>query len=456
MTDAFQADRSSRPHAILMAQPATARFAEPALLPHHHHHHHPHQLPAFANVDEAQPRKAPLSRRLRLNELKNTLHCSIIGTCLTMGELREVARRFMPEGSKELDAASDQDVHEHMVLAAGQSPLVSRQINKALDRRHAPVIRRFAAARDEAAVREAWRTAFDLGDIPGAYWAVLTHPAAGEELRQEAFGEVHMLSHLLGASNRADIRRLRSLEADNAALQSSLAHAQLAHRQALAERDARIAQLEQSLAGEPERLREAAANALQHNAAELASLRSRLDKEAAARAHAELKHAALSEEVEALRASRADLESELAATMDELIAQRDSATDHTARADRSADDATPHRLDGQSILIVGARNRQAVACRSFIERRGGVFLHHDGGLEQSIGTLAGLISRASIVLVAIDCVSHEAALLVKRQAGKAGQPWLPLRTASLTALAQALGAAPQRRIEAREPAASGG
>ncbi|MFB9125872.1 hypothetical protein ACFFYR_22970 [Paraburkholderia dipogonis] len=37
-------------------------------------------------------------------------------------------------------------------------------------------------------------------------------------MRQKAFGELHMLSHLVGAANRADIRRLVALEEENAAL----------------------------------------------------------------------------------------------------------------------------------------------------------------------------------------------------------------------------------------------
>jgi hypothetical protein len=63
-----------------------------------------------------------------------------------------------------------------------------------------------------------WDDALRSGDIPGAYWALLTHPATTDELMKGAFGDVHMLSHLVGAANRADIRRRRALEAENADL----------------------------------------------------------------------------------------------------------------------------------------------------------------------------------------------------------------------------------------------
>jgi hypothetical protein len=49
---------------------------------------------------------------------------------------------------------------------------------------------------------------------PGRYWALLSHAAATETIVKKAFQDVHMLSHLVGAANRADIRRLRELEAE--------------------------------------------------------------------------------------------------------------------------------------------------------------------------------------------------------------------------------------------------
>jgi hypothetical protein len=49
------------------------------------------------------------------------------------------------------------------------------------------------------------------------------------------------------------------------------------------------------------------------------------------------------------------------------------------------------------------------------------------------------VSRADIIAVSVDCASHEAARLIKRLTAQLGKPWHPLRSASLAALAQALG-----------------
>jgi hypothetical protein len=47
--------------------------------------------------------------------------------------------------------------------------------------------------------------------------AALTHPATTQDIVTRIFAGVHMLSHVVGTANRADIRRLQQLEADNAA-----------------------------------------------------------------------------------------------------------------------------------------------------------------------------------------------------------------------------------------------
>ena len=92
--------------------------------------------------------------------------------------------------------------------------MAGKLLNKMLDKRHEAYIRRFAKARTALEVRSLWVAALERGDIPGAYWAALSHPATDHTLVTEVFGEVHMLSHLVGMSNRADIVRLRQLEGE--------------------------------------------------------------------------------------------------------------------------------------------------------------------------------------------------------------------------------------------------
>lgn len=148
-------------------------------------------------------------RRSRIWDIAPTLHCSIIGTCLSASELRQF---FIKLGDADARTASDHTLHSSGVRAAGKHDLVGKLLNKALDNRHEAAIRRFAKASNPTQVRALWQEAFEQGGIPGGYWAVLTHPATDRPLVEEVFGQVHMLSHMVGSSNRIDITRLRTLE----------------------------------------------------------------------------------------------------------------------------------------------------------------------------------------------------------------------------------------------------
>ena len=109
-------------------------------------------------------------------------------------------------------------------------------------------------------------------------------------------------------------------------------------------------------------------------------------------------------------------------------------------------------LRGMSVLYIGGRPNQIDHLRAVSERASARFLHHDGGVDERSGLLPGLISRADIAMFPVDCVSHEAALMVKRLCRQSGKPWIPLRTASVTAFLAAL--APMRLAVGAKSSAS--
>jgi hypothetical protein len=95
--------------------------------------------------------------KIILPNIPQTFHCSIIGTCFS-------------------------------------TPKEGRLLHKALDRRHRALLNQFKSATGTAALSTLWREAVGKGQIPGAYWAILTHEDTDDTLVQEVFGEVHMLS----------------------------------------------------------------------------------------------------------------------------------------------------------------------------------------------------------------------------------------------------------------------
>jgi hypothetical protein len=99
---------------------------------------------------------------------------------------------------------------------------------------------------------------------------------------------------------------------------------------------------------------------------------------------------------------------------------------------------------------VGGRANQVPQMKGLVESMKGRFLHHDGGIEHSPGLLPGLVSRADIAAIPVDCVSHDAAASVKRVCRQLGKPYMPLRTSSLACLLAGLSA--MRSVPAAAPA----
>ena len=377
----------------------------------------------------AQMLEAPARKRSRLWELSPTLHCSIIGTCLTTAELRQILVKTRGADPRDL---TEHEIHGEGVRLAGRHDGAGKLLQKALDKRHQPTLNRFAKAETASAVEALWDEAKRAGEIPGAYWAALSHPASTDALVKSVFADVHMLSHLVGAANRADIRRLTALEAENAALAQKL-HKSQAHLQTA---DATIRQLDAALAAavaraggaEPNDTADAERIALRRLVGELEM---RLQTEAARRLRAEDR---------AEQAVRARAEAETVARAADArsahLADELAVFERQATQELGGDDAVVPALPAglSTLLYVGGRPNQVHRLREFTEQAGIELLHHDGGIEDRAGLLAGLVSRADAACFPVDCVSHDAVATVKRLCRHAGKSYLPLRSNGLGSL----------------------
>ncbi|HEY1259563.1 MAG TPA: DUF2325 domain-containing protein [Stellaceae bacterium] len=370
---------------------------------------------------------APASHsRRKIWDFDTNLHCSIIGTCLSNAELRQVLVKL---GRKEAATATEHDLHASGVSLASKHSGGAKLLHKALDRRHRVAINQFARAKTVSEVGALWREAAQRGEIPGAYWAALTHPATNDALVREIFSEVHMLSHLVGAANRADIRRLRQLEIDNAGLQAKVERQQQQLRDAIVARDQTIRELSRALEerigqrslpsdDEPVKSGSDAAWTL------AADLKCRL-------ARSESRSARFKGQLaEARSALAAERETRLAVEQRETELRREVEAVEAGflAAGPAEDERWPLNL---TLLYVGGRPAQIGHLRALAERFGAALLHHDGGVEERSGLLPGLVSRADTVLFPVDCISHAAMLAIKRLCRQIGKPLVPLRSAGL-------------------------
>jgi len=376
----------------------------------------------------AQPLRlssGPMRHRAKLWELSGSVHCSIIGTCLTTGELRRAMGRF---ANSDVSHLTDHELHSEAVGWCGHHNACSKLLNKTLDQRHLIAIKHFARLQGEPAVMEKWREARQAGDIPGAYWAVLTHPDVGASGIRVAFGDVHMLSHLIGSANRADIKRLAVLESEKAELLAKVERQQARLCEAVTSRDVTIRKLS-ALAAEriaqtakPEADDESAA--LRHL---MADLQARLAAETARREWSA--EASASSQQWERRAVAAEAECRTVLLELQELERRLGAPDGAGE---------PANLPPNRILYVGGRPGVVEQIREAMAAAGGALLAHDGGRHDHPSLLAGLISQADRVVFPVDCVSHDAALTVKRLCRQLGKPWSPLRSSGFASFLSAL------------------
>ena len=100
--------------------------------------------------------------------------------------------------------------------------------------------------------------------------------------------------------------------------------------------------------------------------------------------------------------------------------------------------ATGPDLSGRLILYVGGRHQHVSHLRRIVESYNGAFVHHDGGVEQSLEKLESQLERADAVLFPVGCVSHAAQDRVKRQCRRLSKPFHPLRSTGVEAIVAAL------------------
>jgi len=378
--------------------------------------------------------------------------CPIVGTCLSTAELRKLAARvqlILPPN------ASEYELHGCFVTLAKRSDRPAKIVQKYLDRKFMRQMKRFAKTEGDDALWALWREMSDAGEIPGAFWSIMRHQGASELVLAKVYGEVHMLSHLVGASTRAELRRLAETQAKVERLETALEERKNVLREAVAVWKRRTMELERELAAERARREKAERERLSLRdlveassvaelerdrkalSGQLEQLRDRLlVSEAQSRRQVCIIESNYREE-SLLRSQLAERDREVEALELALLASQHIKTPCGATC--QAPDACPcPHLRGKCVLYVGGRSGLKGQYRLLGERFGCEVLHHDGGVEQSPQHLQQLLNRADAVVCPVDCVSHDACAMVKRMCRGSMKPVLFARSSGLSSLASSL------------------
>ena len=390
----------------------------------------------------ALPIEATGSRRRRLWELDGSAHCPVLGVCLPIEQLRRIADKALPDH----DGSDDYRLHCLTVAEAKRRGALCEALHKELERRFAPALRHAAALKSKESLASWWGERRGDERMPGALWAVLTHPRCDTVLETQVLADVHMLQHQCGAAQRVDLQRFEWLQAENAALRGELAdHRQRAQQQA-AQQQAQLERLQTAAMRQRAEAigRETLLAALHEELRELRApppgQKSHADLTRQLQMQAErilcLERALLRSRQPAWRASPLPAAPAVAATAltpqvprppvmpEKNPSGTPSDTPSAAPPDTPAGgsaDAAPPVLGDRAVLCVGGRPASVPLYRHIVERCGGRFLHHDGGEQQHMQRLDATLSAADLVICQAGCISHDAYWRVKEHCKRHGK-----------------------------------
>lgn len=371
------------------------------------------------------------TKRRRLWELTDGWHCSVIGTCLTLADLRALGRKLKLKTDPNFP--QDYQLHGFFVSASSKNETAGKLLGKLLEKRHARAIRRVRDLDGDDAIRAHWEEAMNAGDIPGPYWALLTDPRVCSKFCERMFADVHMLSHLVGASNRADIRQLQTLEEENDALWSKMRRMVHRHRDRISAKNIALQEAEEEIN------RARTTSAPKPMSQPCASTQALIETSAVHELETSM---AKAEELCRDQAQRIEKLSALVLNLQQENESLERELEHDMDVGPLDDEGCPFNLEGRCLLYVGGRKQSVARLRALVEAWNGELLHHDGGLEKSMNELAGAIVRADAVVFPTDCVSHEAMNKVKKLCRQTMKPYVPLRSSGVGSLIAGLQSTP--------------
>ena len=408
---------------------------------------HDVKLPVLVTTEQQQmaleePVPSTGSRRRRLWELTHDCHCPVIGVCIPLDTLRRIVNKAL--GGKAL--ADDYEVHVGAVAECLHRNRLSEALQDELERRYVQEIRHFKTAKTARDVADLWSQAIRRGDVAGAFWAALVNPRCDAVMQEVLCRDMHMLQHQAGANARLDVARFSAVLDENAVLTRELARVQERSTRLLAEKSAEIVRLaalhmrvqadnigkESRIAFLSEDL--VALRAYNPTLDSNTRLLKKMDQMAARQAELEAQNAALRHKL----ATAAT-----AATAAKALDAMKTEPRQTIRAEapqRSAPRVSPVTLylKQMTVLCVGGRTGNIANYRDLIERVGGRFAHHDGGLEDNQSVLDASLAAADLVICQTGCISHNAYWKVKDFCKRTGKRCVFVENPSTSSLVRGL------------------
>jgi hypothetical protein len=376
--------------------------------------------------------RAKGSQRRKLWDIPHKFHCPVIGVCFDCDALRGLMQKVMrfPRDT------TDFMLHTTAVGNCEERTRLAELLHKNLERRFQLTIKQFSLYKTHTELHTAWQKSSKTGQhIPATLWAIWTHPACDSELEQEIYADIHMIQHQIGAGARADLKAMKTLEAENTALQGKL-NDLIAGTTALRQDKAgELIQLKQQIGDLRTELAasEGKNRQLQQQLDALHEIMPALDDRQVLRA----RHDQLAERNAQLKQRVSEQDKELA-RLREFARYAEETLESLAREDEALTELPVGDLSGKCVLCVGGRSGAVTSYREVVEQSGGRFLHHDGGLEESMHRIDGVVAAADLVICQAGCISHNAYWRVKDLCKRTGKACLFVKSSGISSFEKAV------------------
>lgn len=388
------------------------------------------------SLNNTSKKKACSTSRKKLWQLDSSLHCSVIGTCLSMEELMRFHQKFKLDTDI---AETDYELHRYFVHTVNQNNYQSKHVSKYLDKKYQAAVRQFSKIKSNEQLATLWDEAVTNGDIAAAYWALITSPHISEPLNDRVYGEVHMLSHLSGSTTRIDMQQRYQLQQASQKYRQQLkqSNLEIKHKTEEVKKVTQLLSLQQKRMRLLERKYKSVTAKINQpdKKQDIKQLKRKIDEYESKFILQQNRLSRLEDNAQNwknlaiqsgdqyldLKKNHLRQKSELDAlekTVQELL---------TSRTPSCSKQQECKNLCGQCILYVGGRNRQCANFRTVVEQQNGQFIHHDGGLHDGRLRLGSLLKQVDAVFCPLDCVSHEAAYKIKKYCKQHSKKlvWLP-------------------------------
>ena len=417
------------------------------------------------------------SSRHKLWQIPQAYHCSIIGNCLSRKDLRILNKKKLFNFEKGL---CDYEVHKALSSEADKRSEQSRALHKYLDNKHKVALKKYSACKQAEEIRKRWEDDLDKGDVAGAFWAIVTHPANEPQLISDVYGECHMMSFDVFSKQLKENRTTQTLQNQVLQLQKQLQDKQQRNDQLLTKTKELQKELQQAktqirldstliknltksndnLKGRFEKLKHIQRQNNQH---QQLLVEKQKNKDLISNLISISKDANLKQELFNLAQAKAERLDVLRVTLQRQNKEKQNEINNIKTAlifnkqkRQPCSDCNTYQapcetcenlytekcqgpdLCGKTVLYVGGLHKMIPLYKELIENHGGKFVHHDGGKENSRQLLPKLLGGADAVVCPVDCVSHDACKCVKKICKRYEKPFVMMRSSGLSSLAKGL------------------